>query len=174
MRDVLMAEFESAERLVGALESLRVSGGRAIDAFTPYPVSGVDEALGGGRSTVARYTLAGGVVGALTGYLGQYWIMAVDYPLNVGGRPLHSAPAMIPVTFELTVLFAALATVLGLGIRARLGLLWQPVDETPGFESASVDRFWLAVAADGQSAEALEAHLVELGALRVTPAGDQR
>ena len=173
MRNVVMAEFGSADELVDAIGSLRHSGARPVDAFTPYEVSGVDEALGGGRSTVARYTLAGGVLGALTGYLGQYWIMAVDYPLNVGGRPLHSAPAMIPVTFELTVLFAALATVLGLAVRARLGLLWQPVDETPGFESASVDRFWLAVVPDGLSVEALGAQLVELGALRVEPAGDE-
>jgi hypothetical protein len=173
MRDVLMAEFASAEGLVDALGRLRGSGGRALDAFTPYPVPGVDEALGGERSTVARYTLSGGVLGALTGYLGQYWIMAVDFPLNVGGRPLHSAPAMIPVTFELTVLFAALATVLGLGLRARLGFLWQPVDETPGFESASVDRFWLAVAPENQSAESLTERLLELGATRVEAAGGE-
>jgi hypothetical protein len=173
MRDVLMAEFGSAGELVGALKDVEQNGGRAVDAFTPYPISEIDEAMGAGRSTIARYTLAGGVLGALTGYLGQYWILVVDYPLNVGGRPLHSAPAMIPVTFELTVLFAALATVLGLAVRARLGLLWQPVDETPGFESASVDRFWLAVAPnDGQSPEALGARLVELGALRVSPAGE--
>jgi hypothetical protein len=168
-----LAEFDDANGMVCALEALHARGHRTLDAYSPYPVAAADRVLGLGRSTVARFTLAGGVLGALTAYGGQYWIMAVDYPINVGGRPLHSAPAMIPVTFELTVLFAALATVLGLIVRARLGFLYQPEDEARGFESASIDKFWVAVGPEGRDTSDVERELLELGALRVVPFGGE-
>ena len=167
----LLAEFQSPSQLSRALESLREMGHSRLDAYSPHPVEGIGDALGLRRSVLSRFTLAGGVLGALTGYLGQWWISAVDYPLNVGGRPLHSAPAFIPVTFELTILFAALATVLGLFLKAHLGALWAPVDEAFGLEGAFLDRFWVAVTPTEESRGSIEERLVNLGALRVLPFG---
>ena len=171
MREGLLAEFDDPSRMVAALRDLRETGHVELDAYCPHPIEGLGELLGFERSVIARFTLSGGVLGALTGYVGQWWISAVDFPLNVGGRPLHSAPAFIPVTFELTILFAALATVLGLFLKARLGSLYAPVDEVAGFESASIDRFWLAVGAEPAARGRTEDRLTELGALRVVPFG---
>jgi hypothetical protein len=91
----------------------------------------------------------------------------VDFPLNVGGRPLHSAPAFIPVTFELTILFAALATVLGFFLKAALGSLWAPVDEPDVLKSAAIDGYWVTVGAPAEARKSIEQELVALGATRV-------
>jgi len=171
MREGVLAEFAEPVRLVAALGALRRSGHADLDAYTPHPVDGIDTALGTPRSTLSRFTLAGGILGALTGYLGQWWITAVDFPLNVGGRPLHSAPAFIPVTFELTILFGALATVLGFFLRARLGSLWAAVDEAGVLQGAAVDQYWIAVGASDGARPSIEKELMELGARRVVPFG---
>src|SRR5215510_3598272 len=110
----LMAEFTTPEELLAAVHRAREGGYRHMDAYTPFPVEGLAEALGFHHNRLPLLVLAGGVIGCLSRYLMQYYIAVIEYPLNVGGRPLHSWPAFIPVTFEMTVLIAALAAVLGM------------------------------------------------------------
>ena len=100
----LMAEFDNPSALVAAAREAHAAGYRRMDAYTPFPVEELNEALGLGHTGVAAMVLIGGITGALVGYLMQYYIAVIDYPLNIGGRPLHSWPAFIPVTFELTIL----------------------------------------------------------------------
>ena len=143
----LMAEFENPHALLSAVEQARAEGYRRMDAYTPFPVDGLAEALGFRRTWVPFIALIGGVVGAMGGYLLQYYLMAVDYPLNVGGRPLNSWPAFIPVTFELTVLLAALAAVLGMLALSGLPMPYHPVFNVQRFARATRDRFFLCIEA---------------------------
>ena len=110
----LMAEFESPEDLIEATRGAYDQGYRMMEAYTPFPVEGLAEALGFHSNRVPRTVLLGGLVGGLSGYFMQWYSAVIAYPLNVGGRPLHSWPAFIPVTFELTVLGASLAAVVGM------------------------------------------------------------
>src|SRR5688572_18182342 len=141
-----------------------------MDAYTPYPVEGLAEELGLRRNRVPFVVLMGGLFGAATGYGMQYFAMAVDYPLNVGGRPLHSWPAFVPVTFELTVLFAALTGFFGWLFACRLPKPYHPVFNDACFRAASEDRFFLlAYAPEGApQREVLERHLQAAGAASVT------
>jgi hypothetical protein len=173
MDEGFLAEFEDAERLVDALGRLKESGHKELDAYTPFPVEGIARVLALPRSNVSRFTFLGAIAGCATGFFGQWWISAVDYPINAGGRPLASFPAFVPVTFELTILFGALATVLGLFLRARLGALWSRVDEPGMLEGASIDRYVLAVGGRGAGEGMLERRLRELGATRVVPFGGE-
>jgi hypothetical protein len=106
----VLAEFDTPDELLAATRGARQAGYRQMDAYTPFPVEGLAEALGFQRTGLPFLVLLGGIVGGIGGYLMQYWIAAIDYPLNVGGRPLHSWPSFIPVTFELTILVAAART----------------------------------------------------------------
>lgn len=143
----LLAEFEDPDDLLDAARRTHAAGYRSIDAFTPYPVEGLSRALGFSSTRLPVVVLIGGITGCLTGYLLQY-ITAVDvYPLNVGGRPLHSWPAFVPVTFEVTILFAALAAVLGMLALNGLPTPYHPVFNAPQFERASRDRFFLCIKA---------------------------
>jgi hypothetical protein len=108
----VMGEFETAKDLIRAAEKTRDAGYKKMDAYAPYPVEGLSEALGLRRSWVPFLTLIGGLGGGLTGFGLQYWVNVISYPLNIGGRPLNSWPAFIPVTFELTILGAASFAVL--------------------------------------------------------------
>ena len=110
-----MAEFDNPEDLLEAARRAHAGGYRQMDAYSPVPVEGLAEAIGFHRTRLPLIVLLGGIAGGLGGYLLQYYTAVIDYPLNVGGRPLHSWPSFIPVTFELTVLVAALAAVLGAG-----------------------------------------------------------
>lgn len=141
----LMAEFDNPSDLLAAVQQARAEGYRRMDAYTPFPVEGMAEALGFHRTWVPFITLLGGVVGAIGGYLLQYYLMAVDYPLNIGGRPLNSWPAYIPVTFELMILLAALAAVLGMLALSGLPMPYHPVFNVPRFALATRDRFFLCV-----------------------------
>src|SRR5438477_10718319 len=109
----LMAEFENPTALVDAAERARHEGYRCMDAYTPFPIEELHEALGMRHTRLPLIVLIGGLLGCLGGYGLQYWVSAIAYPLNVGGKPLHSWPAFVPVTFECTILGAALAAVLG-------------------------------------------------------------
>jgi hypothetical protein len=147
----LMAEFDSPEGLLAAAQRAHDEGYRRMDAYSPFPVEGLSEAIGFHRSGLPLVVLIGGILGGLGGYLMQYYMMVIDYPLNVGGRPLHSAPAFVPVTFELTILVAALAAVLGLLALNGLPMPYHPVFNVPHFEMASRNLFFLCIeAADPQ------------------------
>src|SRR5262249_8499484 len=110
----LMAEFDRPEPLIAAARRARDAGHTRMDAYSPYPVEGLAGVLGFKRTMVPIIVLIGGVVGCIGGFLLQYWLSGSYYPLNIGGRPLNSWPAFIPITFELTVLIAALSAVLGM------------------------------------------------------------
>jgi hypothetical protein len=147
----LVAEFDSPRALVGAAEKARDAGYKRMDAYTPFPVEELTEALGQRPTMLPFVVLLGGVIGGVGGYLLQYLTMAYTYPLNVGGRPLHSWPAFIPVTFECTVLGAALAAVLGMLAMNGLPMPYHPLFHVERFARASRDRFFLCIrAADPQ------------------------
>jgi hypothetical protein len=141
----LLAEFERPEDLVEAARGIRAQGYRMIEAFTPFPVEGLPEALGAGPSRVPAIILLGGLTGGIAAYLMQWYAAVIHYPVNVAGRPMHSWPAFIPITFEMTVLGAALAAVGGLLFFCRLPQLHHAVFNVPDFALASNDRFFLAI-----------------------------
>jgi hypothetical protein len=143
----LMAEFDSPDALLVAAQRAYEAGYRRMDAYSPFPVEGLAEAIGFHRSGLPLVVLIGGIVGGLGGYLMQYYLSVIDYPLNIGGRPLHSAPSFIPVTFELTILIAALAAVLGLLALNGLPMPYHPVFNVPRFELASRNLFFLCIEA---------------------------
>jgi hypothetical protein len=141
----LMAEFDSPSDLVAAAQRTQDAGYKKIDAYSPFPVEGLAEAIGFHHDLVPLITLIGGIVGGTTGYLMQYWMSAVNYPLNIGGKPPHSWPAFIVITFEMTILFAGLSAVLGMLALNGLPMPYHPVFNVPRFALASKDRFFLIV-----------------------------
>jgi len=144
----LLARFEGPESLLAAARRARGDGYRRLDAFTPFPVEGLGETLGARRFPVPLIVLLGGIAGGLGGFLMQWFASAVHWRLNVGGRPLNSWPAFIPITFEMTVLFAGLAGLAGMLALNRLPRYHHPLFDAPGFERASRDAFLLWVGAD--------------------------
>ena len=141
----VMGEFASPEELIHAAKSVREAGYRRIDAYAPFPIEGLSEALGLKHNLVPTLTLTGGLLGGLGGFLFQYWVAALTYPMNVGGRPLNSWPAFIPVTFELAVLGASLFSVFGMLALNRLPQPHHPVFNVERFLHASTDRFFLCI-----------------------------
>lgn len=144
-RGGLLAEFPSAEALLAAATALHDLGYQAIESYTPFRLPGLDQQLGRRRSRLPAFVFGGGLVGAIVGYGIQWYANVRAYPMNVGGRPVHSVPAFIPATFEAMVLGAALVAFVGLLVALRLPAPWHPVFEIEGFERASMDRFWLAI-----------------------------
>jgi len=143
----VMGEFANPEELIHAVKRVREAGYRRIDAYAPFPVEGLSEALGLRHSWVPTVTLAGGLLGGLGGFFFQYWVAAVTYPMNIGGRPLNSWPAFIPVTFELTVLGASLFSVFGMLALNKLPQPHHPVFNVDRFSHATTDRFFLCIEA---------------------------
>lgn len=141
----MMAEFDSASALVAAAHKTHESGYKKIDAYSPFPVEGLAEAIGFHKNGVPLVTLVGALIGGLGGYLMQYWMMAVSYPINVGGRPYNSWPAFIVITFEMTILFGGLAAVFGMLALNGLPMPYHPVFNVPRFAMATKDRFFLIV-----------------------------
>jgi hypothetical protein len=142
-----MAEFHSPEALLHAAERAHRQGFKRMDAYTPFPIEGLAEALGVHDRRVPLIVLLGGIAGCLGGFFLQYWVAVIDYPLNVGGRPLNSWPAFIPVTFEMTILFAALSAFLGVLALNGLPMPYHPVFNVEQFELASRNRFFLCIEA---------------------------
>jgi hypothetical protein len=143
----LLAEFVDAHEVIEAARRARAAGYRRIDAFTPFPVEELEEALELPPTRLPWLVLAGGIVGGLAGYGLQYWVSVIEYPLNIGGRPLHSWPAFIPVTFETTILGAALTAELGMLALNGLPMPYHPLFNAPQFGLASRDRFFLCIEA---------------------------
>jgi hypothetical protein len=145
MRDGLLASFGDPEALMAATKALRQAGYRKLDAFTPFPMPELEEVLELPKSPVFFITLLGGMFGAGFGYFFQYYSRVIAYPLDVGGRPLHPWPTFIPITFEMTVLFAGLCAFFSCWALCGLPRLYRPLFEIERFRAATVDRFFLAV-----------------------------
>jgi hypothetical protein len=143
----LLAEFLTPQEILEATRRARQEGYRHMDAYTPYPVEGLAAELDLPRTRIPLVVLMGGLVGAAGGYFMQYWAAAVDYPLNIGGRPLNSWPAFIPITFEMTVLIAALSAILGMFFLNGLPHPYHPLFNIARFDHASQDRFFLCIEA---------------------------
>ena len=144
----LLAEFSTAEAVVEAARQTRIAGYRRIDALTPFPVHGMDDALDLPPNRVPLIFFVGGITGALTGFLMQVFAAVYNYPINVGGRPLYSWPAFIPITFELTILFAGLSGAFGMLALNGFPKPYHPLFNAPNFDLASQNRFFLLIQGD--------------------------
>jgi hypothetical protein len=143
----LMAEFDDPTTLVAATDRAHHQGYRRMDAYSPFPIEELHDAIGSPPSRLPLIVLIGGLLGCIGGYVLQYWVSVVAYPINVGGKPFHSWPAFIPVTFECTILAAALAAVLGMLALNGLPMPYHPVFSVPRFALASRNRFFLVIEA---------------------------
>ena len=129
----VMAEFESPTDLVAAARAAREKGYRKLDAYTPFPIEELADALHLHHNKLPLIVLIGGILGGITGYLLQYFVTVIYYPINIGGRPLHSWPSYIIITFELTILFASLSAVFGLLALCGLPMPYHPTFNVPRF-----------------------------------------
>jgi len=170
----LLAEFDTPTELVTAVRKARAEGYRVMDAYSPFPIEELAEALHFHDRRLPLIVLLGGLFGGFAGYALEYWTSAIDYPLNVGGRPLHSWPAFIPVTFETTVLFAALSAVLGMLALNGLPMPYHPVFSVPRFALASRNRFFLCIESKDPKfdVESTRQFLETLGPREVTTVAD--
>ncbi len=144
----VMAEFDNPSDLVAAARTTYEAGYRRINGYSPYPIEELSEAIGFTRTSLPLIVLIGGIIGGLGGFFMQYWMEVIDYPLNVGGKPLNSWPAFIPITFESTVLCAAFAAVFGMLALNKLPQPYHPVFNAPNFAQATRDRFFFVIEAN--------------------------
>jgi Alternative complex III, ActD subunit len=143
----VMAEFDSATAIVAAARRAREAGYRKVEAYTPFPLHELDEALDLPRTKLPWIVFFGGLTGMLGGFGLQYWISAINYPLNIGGRPYGSWPAFVVPAYETTILFAAITTVVFMIALNGLPRPYHPVFNVPAFANASGDRFFLCIEA---------------------------
>ena len=164
-----MAEFDTAEQLLRAARQAHGAGYRAVEAYSPFPIEGLSDALGSHTRAIPIIGLVGGVLGVVGGYAMQFWIHAIALPINVGGRPLNSWPMFVPVTFEMGVLVSALFLLVGLFVLNGHPEPYHPVFNVPAFARASRDRFFLCIEASDErfSADDARAFLLGLGAREV-------
>jgi len=167
----LMAEFDSTQGLLDAAHKVREAGYTRTDAYSPMPIHGVAEALGMKERKVAPFVLAGGLTGMVAGYSLQYWTTVINFPINIGGRPLHAWVSFIPVTFELTILLSAFAAVLSMIILNGLPQPYHPVFNVKRFSLATQTSFFLAIEATDPrfDAEKTKAFLESLNPREVVP-----
>ncbi len=165
----LLAEFDSAQALLDAAGQVRAAGYTKTDAYSPFPIHGLSEALGFRERAVAPSVFMGGLTGALAGYGLEYWTQVIAYPLNIGGRPYHSWVSFIPPAFETTILFGAFAAVIGMLTLNGLPQPYHPVFNAPRFHLASRDTFFLSIEASDPKfdAERTRAFLAGLQAREV-------
>jgi hypothetical protein len=150
----MMAEFATADELLAAARRVREAGYLHAEAYSPFPIDGLAEALGFERSRVPFFTFLGGLFGGAGGYFLQWYSAVIDYPVNVAGRPLNSWPMFVPVTFEMAVLGGAFAAVLAMLVGSGLPRLRHPVFAAPDFELATRNRFFLFLRSDEAAFEA--------------------
>ncbi len=165
----VLAEFPTPDALVKATNEMRLKGFQGMDTYSPYPLHGGSEALGLPPSRVPFIALGGAITGIVTALSMQTYMNTIDYPINVGGRPLLSLPAWVPITFELAVLLAAFGIFFGLLGLSRLPQPYHPVFEHDAFRSASTHGFWLSIPAlAGVNVQDATSQLQALGATQVT------
>jgi hypothetical protein len=152
-----MAEFDSVHGIVRAAREARQAGYTKLDAYTPYPIEDLMDALDMHRNKLPLVVLIGGILGLISGYALQYWTMVVDYPYNVGGRPLHSWPAFIVPTFETTILFAGIFATVGMLALNGLPQPYHPVFNNPRFAMASRNHFFLVLESEDPNYKRQEA-----------------
>jgi hypothetical protein len=173
----VLGEFETPKELLEAAKKVRDAGYKHMDAYSPFPVEGLSEALGLGRrqNMVPLITLIGGLCGGLGGFFFQYWVNVISFRENIGGRPLNSWPAFIPVTFEMTVLFASLFSVFGMLAMNRLPQPHHPLFNSDRFQKhATTDRFFVCIEASDPKFDlaGVKRFLEELKAEHVTEVQD--
>ncbi|MEP6502392.1 MAG: DUF3341 domain-containing protein [Betaproteobacteria bacterium] len=147
-RWALMAEYECAEGLVAAAQAAHDAGYRQAEAYAPYAVEGLSEAIGFRRSRIPAFVLIGGLIGGAGGYFMQWYAAVRSYPEEIGARPLHSWPMFIPVTFEMTILAAALTAFCAVLLGNGLPRLAHPIFDAPDFDLATRNRFFLCLRTD--------------------------
>ena len=169
----LMAEFDDVNSAVAAARKVYEAGYRRINAYSPYPVEELSEAIGFHKNLVPPIVFIGGLAGCLGGFALLYWTAAIDYPLNVGGRPFLSLPAYIPIMFECTILIASFAAVIGMLFMNGLPRPYHPVFNLPSFARATTDRFFVCIKADDPkyNHESTKTFLASLGAREVSDVG---
>ena len=143
----LIAEFADAQSLVDAANAVREAGYKDIDAFSPFPIHGLAEAVGFHKSRLSAVVLTMGLIGGLGGFFMQWYANVIAYPINIGGKPYNSWPAFIPVTFECAILLAAFGAVFGMLALNGLPMPYHPVFNVRRFDQASRDKFFLVVQA---------------------------
>lgn len=147
----LLAEFDSVDSVISAAHKVYGAGYRKIDAYSPFPLEELSEAIGFEKNGVALVCLVGGLLGCTAAYILQYWINTIAYPVNVAGRPLHSWPSFIIVTFEMTILFSGLSAVFGMLALNGLPMPYHPVFNVPQFDFASKDKFFIIIFASDKN-----------------------
>jgi hypothetical protein len=143
-----LAEFDNPASCLHAAEKLRDAGYKHFDAHTPFPVHGMDKAMGLSDSRLGWISLVCGLAGVTTAWTMMWWMNGIDYPLIVGGKPPYSLPSMVPIMFELTVLFTCIGTVLGMLHMNRLPRHNHPIFESERFHGVSDDKFFVSIAAE--------------------------
>lgn len=152
----VVAEFDTPEQLITAAKKAREEGYKRLEAYSPFPVHGLVDAVGFKDEKVPWIVFMGGLVGSSCGYLLQYYTSVIDYPLNVGGKPLNSLPMFFPVTYECTILFASFGAFLGMLALNKLPQPYHGSFNTPNFERASQDKFFLAIESDDEKFDEVE------------------
>ncbi|MCE9613491.1 MAG: DUF3341 domain-containing protein [Lentisphaerae bacterium] len=165
----IVAEFDTTSAVLAAARQVRAAGYSKLDAYAPFPVHGLDEAVGAPPRALPKLIFCGGLTGGLAGFFMQYFACVIHYPLNIGGRPFNSWPSFIPITFECTILFAALTAVLGMLALNGLPKPYQPLFAVPAFKRASQDRFFLCIKSRDPKFDASQSRRVleQTGALGV-------